>query len=60
MLLQEHFHNMKQSTTYIFHNEINCFDIVAVFSLVILYRFSTKYAKVKVAYVGDLKAIQRI
>ena len=48
-----HFQNMKRSFEYIFHDLVNSsFMSLPYFLPIILYRFSSKYDRVKVAYVG--------
>ena len=46
------FQNMKQSSKYLFHDLVNSsFMSLPYFLLIISYRFSSKYARVWVAYV---------
>ena len=52
MLPSGHFQNMKLSSRYLFHDLINPVVILMYFLPIISYRFSSKYAKVKVVYVG--------
>ena len=50
-----HFQNMKQSSKYLFHDLVNSpFMLLLYFLPIILYRFSSKYAKVRVVYVGAI------
>ena len=55
MLLHEHFQNMKQSSKYLFHDLINSVFILLLYFLpMILHKFSSKYSKVMVAYIGAI------
>ena len=48
-----HFQNMKQTSKYLFHDLVKCFFyVVALFLSIISYSFSSKNARVRVAYVG--------
>ena len=50
-----HFQNMKQSSEYLFHDLVNSsFMLLPYFLPIISYRFSSKYARVRVAYVGTI------
>ena len=50
-----HFQNIKQSSKYLFHDLVNSFFMSLPYFLpIISYRFSSKYAMVKVAYVGAI------
>ena len=55
MLPHGHFQNTKQSSWYIFHDIINSVFILLWYCLpMISYRYSCKYAKVRVAYVDAI------
>ena len=55
MLPHKHSQNMKQSSKYLFHDLINSVFILLLYFLpIILDSFSSKYAKVRVAYVGSI------
>ena len=50
-----HFQNMKQSSKYLFHYLVNSsFMSLPYFLHIISYRLSSKYARVRVAYVGAI------
>ena len=50
-----YFQNMKKSSEYLFQDLVNFpFMLVPYFLPIISYRFSSKYAKVRVAYVGAI------
>ena len=50
-----HFQNMKQSSKYFFHDLVNSpFILLPYFLSIISYRFSSKYARVRIAYVGAI------
>ena len=49
------FQNMKQSSKYLFHDLVNSsFMSLLYFLPIISYRFTSKYARVKVTYVGAI------
>ena len=50
-----HFQNMKQSSKYLFHNLVNSsFMSLPYFLPIISCRFSSKYTRVRIAYVGTM------
>ena len=50
-----HFHDMKQSSRYLFHDLLNSsFSPLPYFWPIVLYRFSSKYARVRVTCVGAI------
>ena len=55
MFPRGHFRSMKQLSWYLFHDLVNSlFMLLPYFLLMIAYRFSSKYARVRVAYVGTI------
>ena len=50
-----YFQNMKQSSKYLFHDLVNSsFMSLPHFLPIISYRFSSKYARVRIAYIGTI------
>ena len=50
-----HFQNMKQTSKYLFNDLVNSsFKSLPYFLPIISYRFSPKYARVRIAYVGAI------
>ena len=54
MLPYGHFQNMKQSSRYLFHDLINSIFISLYFLPMISKRFSSKYVKVRMAYIDAI------
>ena len=50
----EHSQNMKQPFKYLFHDLVNSFKLLSYFFPFISYRFPSKYARVRVAYVDAI------
>ena len=56
-----HFQNMKQSSKYLFYDWVNSsFMSLPYFLHIISYRFSSKYASVRVAYVGTILVLMAV
>ena len=55
LLLHGHFQNMKQSSRYLSHDLIKSISILLPYIFMVISNwFSSKYAKVRVAYVGTI------